>query len=261
MTDAAVLDITPLGLALALVFSLVAGGCSVALKLGLGRDILIGTIRTFAQLFLMGWVLGLVFQADSPWLVLGLFVIMAGAAAHTARGRVKEKSVAFAWPMFASMAAVYFLITVTVTGAIVAAKPWWTPQYFLPIGGMVLGNSMNSVAVALDRLFSDLRARAAQVEMRLCLGADAAEASADILRDAVRAGMIPAVNSMMAVGLVSLPGMMTGQILGGSDPTVAIRYQIVVMLMIVGATALGSTLLTLIIRRRCFAPGDRPLLR
>lgn len=259
--DGGVLDITPWRLALALVFSLVAGGCSVALKLGLGRDILIGTVRTFAQLFLMGWVLGFVFAANSPWLVMGLFFIMAGAAAHTARGRVKEKAVAFAWPMYGSMAAVYLLVTVTVTGAIVAADPWWKPQYFLPIGGMVLGNSMNSVAVALDRLFSDLRARAAMVEMKLCLGADVSEASADVLRDAVRAGMIPAVNSMMAVGLVSIPGMMTGQILGGSDPSQAIRYQIVIMLMIVGATALGSSILTLIIRRRCFGPGQRPLLR
>lgn len=259
--DGGVLDITPWRLALALVFSLVAGGCSVALKLGLGRDILIGTVRTFAQLFLMGWVLGFVFAANSRWLVMGLFFIMAGAAAHTARGRVKEKAVAFAWPMYGSMAAVYLLVTVTVTGAIVAADPWWKPQYFLPIGGMVLGNSMNSVAVALDRLFSDLRARAAMVEMKLCLGADVSEASADVLRDAVRAGMIPAVNSMMAVGLVSIPGMMTGQILGGSDPSQAIRYQIVIMLMIVGATALGSSILTLIIRRRCFGPGQRPLLR
>jgi putative ABC transport system permease protein len=192
---------------------------------------------------------------------MGLFLIMAGAAAHTARGRIKEKAVRFAWPMYGSMAAVYLLVTITVTGAIVAADPWWKPQYFLPIGGMVLGNSMNSVAVAVDRLFADLRAHAATVEMKLCLGADASEASADVLRGAVRAGMIPAVNSMMAVGLVSIPGMMTGQILGGNDPSQAIRYQIVVMLMIVGATALGSTLLTLIIRRRCFGPGQRPLLR
>ncbi len=256
-----VLDITPWRLALALVFSLIAGGCSLALKLGLGRDIAIGTVRTVAQLFLMGWVLGLVFAVDSPWLVLGLFLVMAGAAAHTARGRVRESSVAFAWPMYASMAAVYLLVTVTVTGAIVDATPWWKPQYFLPIGGMVLGNSMNSVAVALDRLFSDLRGHAAQVEMRLCLGADAAEASAEEVKSAVRAGLIPSINSMMAVGLVSIPGMMTGQILGGTDPSQAIRYQIVVMLMIVGATALGSTMLTLIIRRRCFGPGNRPLLR
>ena len=259
--DGGVIDISLWRLMLALVFSLVAGGASVALKLGLGRDIAIGTVRTFAQLFLMGWVLGVVFRLDSPWLVLLLFLVMAGAAAHTARARVREKAVAFAWPMYGSMAAVYLLITVMVTGAIVNATPWWKPQYFLPIGGMVLGNSMNSVAIALDRLFSDLRAKAASVEMRLCLGADASEASAEILGDAVRAGMIPSINSMMAVGLVSLPGMMTGQILGGSDPTQAIRYQIVVMLMIVGATALGSTILTLVIRRRCFGPGDRPLLR
>lgn len=259
--NAGVIDIDLWRLALALVFSLLAGGCSLALKLGLGRDIALGTVRTIAQLFLMGWVLGIVFAVESPWLVLALFLAMAGAAAHTARGRISEKAVRFAWPMYASMAAVYLLVTMTVTGAIVHSVPWWKPQYFLPIGGMVLGNSMNSVAVALDRLFSDLRARAAVVEMQLCLGADAAEASADITRTAIRAGMIPSINSMMAVGLVSIPGMMTGQILGGSDPSQAIRYQIVVMLMIVGATALGSTLLTLIIRRRCFGPGDRPLLR
>jgi putative ABC transport system permease protein len=259
--DGGVIEISAWRLSLALVFSLVAGGCSIWLKLGLGRDILVGTVRTVAQLFVMGWVLGMVFAADSPWLVLPLFLVMAGAAAHTARGRVREKAVHFAWPMYGAMTAVYLLVTVTVTGAIVHAEPWWKPQYFLPIGGMVLGNSMNSAAVALDRLFSDLRARAAEVEMRLCLGADAAEASQDMVRAAVRAGMIPSINSMMAVGLVSLPGMMTGQILGGSDPTAAIRYQIVVMLMIVGATALGSTILTILIRRRCFGPGDRPLLR
>ena len=259
--DGGVINIETWRLLLALVFALLAGGCSLALRLGLGRDILIGTVRTFAQLFLMGWVLGMVFAVESPWLVLGLFLVMAAAAAHTARGRVKESAVAFAWPMYFSMAAVYLLVTVMVTGAIIHAEPWWKPQYFLPIGGMVLGNSMNSVALALDRLFSDLRARAAMVEMKLCLGADAAEASADEVRTAVRAGMIPSLNSMMAVGLVSIPGMMTGQILGGNDPTQAIRYQIVVMLMIVGATALGSTILTLIIRRRCFGPGDRPLLR
>lgn len=258
--DGGVIEIGTWRLLLALVFALAAGGCSLYLRLGLGRDIAVGTVRTFAQLFLMGWVLGIVFRLESPWLVLLMFLAMAGAAAHTARGRVKEKAVAFAWPMYGGMAAVYLLVTVVVTGAIVNAEPWWKPQYFLPIGGMVLGNSMNSVALALDRLFSDMRAKAAVVEMKLCLGADAAEASDDVVRGAVRAGMIPSVNSMMAVGLVSLPGMMTGQILGGSDPTQAIRYQIVVMLMIVGATALGSTLLTLYIRRRCFAPGDRPLL-
>lgn len=259
--DGGVIHIDLWRLCLALVFSLAAGGCSLALRLGLGRDILVGTLRTFAQLFLMGWALGAVFAVESPWLVLALFLAMAGAAAHTARGRVKEKAVSFAWAMYGSMAAVYLLVTVTVTGAVIGAEPWWSPQYFLPIGGMVLGNSMNSVALSLDRLFSDLRARAAEVEMRLCLGADAAEASQELVRAAVRAGMIPSINSMMAVGLVSLPGMMTGQILGGGDPAQAIRYQIVVMLMIVGATALGSTLLTLLIRRRCFGPGHRPLLR
>jgi putative ABC transport system permease protein len=144
---------------------------------------------------------------------------------------------------------------------VVSVKPWWKPQYFIPLGGMVIGNSMNAIAIALERLLGELRKRRHEVEARLCLGADYKEASKDMLSIAMRAGMIPSINSMMAVGIVFIPGMMTGQILAGADPLQAVRYQIVVMVMLVGSTAIGSLLVVYLVRKRCFSKGERLLLQ
>ncbi|QGY39075.1 iron export ABC transporter permease subunit FetB [Pseudodesulfovibrio cashew] len=256
-----VIEIGPLQLALCLGFVMLAGGASLYHRLGLGRDLAVGTVRTFAQLFLMGYVLKFVFEVNFSWLVMLIFTGMITAAVHIIRGRVSERSIPFVVPTFVSMLLSYALVTTVVTAVIVGAKPWWTPRYFIPLAGMIVGNSMTAIAIALERLFSDLKARRAEVEMKLALGADYREASQDILRGAVKAGMIPSINSLMAVGLVSLPGMMTGQILSGTDPLMAIRYQIVVMLMIVAATSLGAVLVTGLVRRRCFSPAQRLLLR
>lgn len=261
MTTQAIIEIGPLQLMLCLGFVLLAGGASIYHKLGLGRDLLVGTIRTFAQLFLMGYVLKFVFEANYSWLVLLIFSGMVTAAVHIIKGRVKERRIPFVMPTFVAMLISYSLVSYVVTAVIVGAKPWWTPQYFIPLAGMIVGNSMTAISISLERLFSDLRARRAEVEMQLALGADYREASQDILRNAVKAGMIPSINSLMAVGLVSLPGMMTGQILSGTDPLIAIRYQIVVMLMIVAATSLGALLVTGLVRKRCFSSGQRLLLR
>ena len=256
-----IIEIGPLQLLLCLGFVLLAGITSIMHKLDLGRDLLIGTVRTFAQLFLMGYVLKFVFELKIIWLVLGMFSLMIAAAVHTIRGRVKERSVPFVIPTFLSMIITYSLVSMVVTGVIVGAKPWWTPQYFIPLAGMIAGNSMTAISICLERLFSDLRTRRNQVEMKLALGADYREASQDILASAVRAGMIPSINSLMAVGLVSLPGMMTGQILSGTDPLIAIRYQIVVMLMLVASTSMGALIVTNLVRKRCFSTGQQLLLR
>ena len=239
-------------LVLALGFVLLAGGASLWLGLGLGRDLLVGTIRTFGQLFLMGYILVQVFQLRLAWLTLVLFCGMIAFAAQIVAGRVKSKGIPVFWPVLFSMLLSYILISYLVAGVVVAAKPWWEPRIFLPLGGMVVGNSMNAMALSLERLFSEVKNRRDEVEMLLSLGAEPAEATADMFRAAVRAGMIPSINSLMGVGLVFLPGMMTGQILGGADPLTAIKYQIVVMTMIVGATALGSVLAVGLVRRRLF---------
>ena len=239
-------------LALALGFVVLAGGASLWLGLGLGRDLLVGTVRTFGQLFLMGYVLVYVFEWRQGWLVLLLFATMIFFAARIVSGRIKDKGPPMFWPIFISMLLSYMVVSYAVTGVVVRAEPWWQPRYFLPLGGMVVGNSMNAMALSVERLFSEVRSREGEVELWLCLGAEPGEACASMFRDAVRAGMIPSINSMMGVGLVFLPGMMTGQILGGSDPLTAIKYQIVVMLMLVGSTTLGSVLAVALARRRLF---------
>ena len=248
-------------LALTLVFVLVTGATSLVWSLGLVKDLVIGTVRTFVQLFLLGYVLTFLLDMDNPWLVAAAFVAMVFFAAVTIKGRVKERQIALFHPIFISMLLSYAAVSYLVTGVVVGADPWWLPRYLLPLAGMVIGNSMNAIAIALDRLFSDLRSRRDEVEMKLCLGADYQEASQEILKEAMRAGMIPSINALMAVGLVFIPGMMSGQILAGADPLVSIRYQIVVMLMLVASTAMGSLIVLLLVRRQCFGPGHGIVLR
>jgi putative ABC transport system permease protein len=248
-------------LGLGLLFILLAGLTSLYHALKLERDLLIGTVRTFVQLLLLGYVLKFIFDLNHWALVLLVFSIMILFAAWTIRGRVKERQVAFFWPVFASMFVSYMLVSIMVTGVVVGAEPWWKPQYFIPLGGMIIGNSMTAIAIALERLLGELRQRRTEVEMMLSLGADPSEASRGIVQAAMRAGMIPSINSMMAAGIVFIPGMMTGQILAGADPLLAIRYQIVVMIMLVGSTALGSLMVVTLVRKLCFGSAGQLILR
>ena len=256
-----ILEIGPYQLVTALAFILAAGAASLYHGLRLEKDLLVGTIRTFVQLFLLGYVLRFIFQLNSVWPVLAVFFFMIVFATRIIRGRIKEKQVAFFWPMLISMAISYTLVAILITGVVIGAKPWWKPQYFIPLSGMLIGNSMNAVAISLDRLIGELKKRRLEVEMMLSLGADYREASGDMVKNAMRAGMIPAINSMMAAGVVFIPGMMTGQILAGADPVLAIRYQILVMVMLVGATAIVSFLGVRLVCRLCFGPAHQLLLR
>jgi putative ABC transport system permease protein len=144
------------------------------------------------------------------------------------------------------------LTTFAVTVFVVRVEPWWTPQYFLPLAGMIVGNAMNAAALTAERLRAELSGRRDEIEIRLALGASPRQASQDALGAAIRAGLIPMINAMMTVGLVSLPGMMTGQILAGADPGMASRYQIVVMFMLSAATAISAVLLGALLYRRFF---------
>ena len=248
-------------LLIALLFIVTAGVASIRLKLDLERDLLWGTVRTVAQLVLMGFVLIYVFRLRQWYLIVGLYVVMILFAAWIIHGRVRSTSVSYFLPTFLSMALSYLLINFLVVAVIVQADPWYLPKYFIPLGGMIIGNSMNAIAIALDRLFSDLIEKRSRIELLISLGATAREASAEVYRDAIRAGMIPSINAMMGVGVVFIPGMMTGQIIAGSDPLVAVKYQIVVMLMLVGSTALGSLLVISLVRRRCFSTDHRLTIR
>lgn len=256
-----IVEISLWQLALSLLFILIAQVASFVYHLGLNRDITVGTVRTFAQLFLMGYALTFIFQLENLWFTLGIFVIMAVSAFFIVRGRVKEKQVSYILPTFLTMFISYFVTSLFVSGLIIGVTPWWEPRYFLPISGMVIGNSMSALAISLERLFGEMRQQRGLIETRLCLGANYKEASSEMFKNAITAGMIPSINAMMGVGLVFIPGMMSGQILAGADPLQAIRYQIVIMLMLVGSTATTSFIAILIVRKRCFGRGEELLLK
>jgi len=144
-----------------------------------------------------------------------------------------------------------------VIAVVVRVRPWYEPQYIIPIAGMILGSAMTSAALAGDRLQSDLRVRADEVEARLALGFSGPEAVQPVVRAALRAAMIPTVNGMMTVGLVQLPGMMTGQILAGSSPLLAIKYQLVVVFMQAAATAIAAMLFVRLAVARYLTPAHQ----
>ncbi|MFZ5639400.1 MAG: ABC transporter permease [Bacillota bacterium] len=251
-----VIPITDYQLALSVLLIVLAGGVSAALRLGLLKPLLWGTLRTFVQLTLIGYVLTYVFSLDNAWLVLVMVVIMCGIAARAATGRTPNVPDYPAGLGFLSLLASTFLVGVMVVGLVIQPEPLYSARIVIPIFGMILGNSMNGIALSLDRLYGEVRARAGEVEALLAFGATPWEAVRDCIREAVRAGMTPTINSLMVVGLVSLPGMMTGQILGGADPKSAVRYQIVVMLMIAAAVAVGCLLLVGLSYRRLFTADD-----
>jgi putative ABC transport system permease protein len=123
--------------------------------------------------------------------------------------------------------------------------PWYHPRYALPLLGMILGNTMTGISLGLDVLTNSLVRERAAVEARLALGATRREALMSVTRDALRSGFMPIINSMAAVGLVSLPGMMTGQILAGVEPIEAVKYQLLIMFLIAGGTGLGTLMAVL----------------
>ena len=258
MTDLAggVIPIGPGQLALATLFVVFVGVLSIRLSLGITKDLAIATVRTYVQLLALGFVLRWVFGIDSPWLVLGLVLLMVLAAARILVKRSPDAPPGIFGSAFVSMALTGFLVTFSVTGVIIQVDPWYLPQYVIPLAGMVIGNSMNGIALALERMFADLDRREDEVLALTALGATPWEAAHPAIKDALRAGLIPTINSMAAAGIVFIPGMMSGQILAGADPVTATGYQIVVMLMVAAATALGSVMaLVLTYRRRFSADG------
>ena len=239
-------------LAIASVLVLVAGLVSAILRLGLARQLGIAAFRTVVQLLIIGYALNYVFGIESAWLVLGAALLMIGAASRAAVARSTRTFGGVGWLAFATLVATGLVTTFTVTGLVVGVSPWYRAQYVIPLLGMILGNGLTGLSLSLDHLLETLSEGRAKIETDLALGASAWEAAREPIREAVRRGLIPIINAMSVVGIVSLPGMMTGQILAGADPIDAVKYQIVVMFMIAGATSLGAMAITWLVFRRLF---------
>jgi putative ABC transport system permease protein len=249
------LSVWQLGSALLLVGIVVA--VSARQALGLERDLVVGALRAIVQLYLVGLILAAVFTAARWYWVLLILAVMIGVATQSAVSRLRKpipgqyQIAAFALTVATAATLAY------VIGAVVRVHQWYEPQYVIPIAGMILGNAMTSAALAGDRLQGDLAARADEIEARLALGFSGREAVQPMARAALRAAMIPTVNGMMTVGLVQLPGMMTGQILAGSSPLVAIEYQLVVVFMQAAATAMAALLFVRLAARRYFTAAHQ----
>lgn len=242
-----VLPWTQVALAASLV--VLAGVLSFALRLGLATQLFWGALRATVQLALVGLVLKAVFEDGTVATTAALGLVMVLLAARAALGRAGYRidgafyGSALTLIVCAGSAAVF-------GGAVVLQAPsWHEPRYVLPLLGMLLGNGLTGISLCLDSLLGTFYDHADRVEAELALGASRREALQRPLRLAVRRGIVPIVNAMMVAGIVSLPGMMTGQILAGSPPLQAVAYQIVVMFMIAAAVALGAMLVVVLAGR------------
>jgi putative ABC transport system permease protein len=230
---------------------------SWVLKLGLSRSLWLASLRMVVQLLLVGYVLQWIFTLRNPGVILAIALGMTAIAGTSAVNRSRRRFRNVYWNSFVSVLASSFLVTSLAVIAIIRVEPWYDPQYLIPLLGMVLGNALTGISLALDRFMEDLVSQREKVEALLALGATRWEAASGTVKEAIRAGMIPTINSMMVMGLVSLPGMMTGQILAGASPIDAVRYQIVIMFTIASGTALGTMGIVMLAFRALFSQKHR----
>ena len=244
---------------LVLVYSLILLSVVLVRSNGPGeeRALLIASLRMVVQLLLVGYALHLIFAFESALPVLAVLLLMGGVAVHTVVGRVKLRM-----PHLYRIVSTALLVgcggsTLFFCHLVIGLDPWYDPRYLIPLSGMIFGNSMTGASLAAERLAEEIRARRDEIETALCLGATARQACGDALKNAFNAALIPTVNAMAAMGIVFLPGMMTGQILSGTEPMIAVKYQIAIMCVITGSVAVTSFLILLQGYRAFFTPHEQ----
>ncbi|PTN36343.1 iron export ABC transporter permease subunit FetB [Desulfonatronum sp. SC1] len=240
-----VIDLTMLQVGLAYIFVLIVLAIVRFRGIGREKEIVLSSLRMTLQLVLVGYVLVYVFDNPSPYVTGLIIVVMEAFAIHTVFRKFRDKLttplrkvVAFSMCFGTLTCIVYFLLVV------VRVTPWYEPRYFVPIAGMIIGNSMTGISLGVKSLLEGMTIRKHLVEEALILGATPKTATRGIINGAFDSAIMPTINSMVGMGIVFLPGMMTGQILSGTVPTTAIAYQIAIMLGILGAVAL--TIITML---------------
>ncbi len=254
-----VISLSPFDLALTAVLILLLSLLSFVMRLGIERQLIVAAIRTAVQLTLIGLVLKTIFaNAQLHWVGL-IVLVMLLVAGREVMARQQHRLAGW-WGYGVGTVSMFvstFAITVMALTVVINTEPWYQPQYAIPIMGMMLGNTMNGIALGLDRLTGNAREQRTTIEARLILGQTWQEAISDIRRNSMRTGMIPIINAMAAAGLVSLPGMMTGQILAGTPPIEAVKYQILIMFMITAGTGFGTMAAVWLASRRLFDERHR----
>ncbi|WP_142414049.1 ABC transporter permease [Hathewaya massiliensis] len=222
------------------------------------REILISSLRMTLQLVIAGYILGIVFKNDNPIYTILILIGMETFSIYNIFKRTKfklsrdlKKIIALSMGVGTTSSLVYFLFIV------VKVTPWYNSRYFIPIGGMLIGNSMTGISLGINTLLDGMISKKEIVETALMLGATPKESCKDIVNHAFDSAILPTINSMVGMGIVFLPGMMTGQILSGTSPTTAISYQIAIMLGVLGSVTLSVILFLLLGYKTFFNEEDQ----
>lgn len=235
--------------------ALVAVAVAVSLwqRTDLEADIGIAVARSFVQLTAIGYVINLIFEQDRLGFVIALIAVMVVFGALTARHRAREVPGAFL-PLLAALA-LAGTSTLVLVVALGVFEP--EPRFLVPVGGMVVGNSMTAAAVALNRLGDEVRAQAGRIEATLALGATSTQAMLPVIRRSLRSGMIPLIDSTKTTGLIFFPGTMVGMLLAGAEPIDAVRLQLILLYTLLGSVALAALLATALAYRNFFTPAHQ----
>ncbi len=222
-------------------------------RMRLERGIAVAVARSFVQLTAVGFVIQLVFEGDSLLLVVALIASMAVFGAFTARGRAPTVPHAFVALLVAlALAGTATLVLLVVLGVF---RP--EPRYLVPLGGMVIGNSMTAAAVALSRLGDEMTASRREIEATLALGATATQAARPIVRRSLRSGVIPLIDSTKTTGVIFFPGIMVGLLVAGAAPLDAVRLQLIILYMLLGSVSIASVTAVVLAQRSFFTPAHQ----
>jgi len=225
-------DLNIFSLASLLIFLLPILYISRYLKLGINKDIMVGIVRMCLQLGFVGLYLEFLFKFDSPWLNGVYLLLMISIACHSILKSSNLKIRLFFKPLFFSLLIPFTMVLLFFNGVVVDIDNLFEAKYLVPVGGMLLGNCLRSIIIGLTNFYSGLKKNEKEYLYSLTLFNNRAQALKPWFKDSLVAAINPTLASMATIGLVSLPGMMTGQILGGSIPIVAIKYQIAIMVSI-----------------------------
>lgn len=244
--------LTPTDLAIAASLIVADGVLSLLLGLRLHRALVVATIRLVVQLLLVGYVLRAVFALASPAVTLLVIIIMAAVAAREVGARPEQRLGRFGtyWIGGAVVAGATGTTAILALTTAIRPHPWWDPHYAIPMSGIILGSVLNAGSLALDGVLGGVGRERAAIEAQLALGSSYRDAVRPLVRASIRRGMLPIINQMSAAGLVTLPGIMTGQILAGLDPIEAVKYQILLMFLLAGSSGLAAVGTALTAARR-----------
>jgi putative ABC transport system permease protein len=234
--------LTPIDLSIGASLVVLDAALSLVLGLHLHGQIGLAAARMVVQLLAIGYVLRFIFALNHPAATMLLILIMVLVAAREVAARPERRFLGISNLVIGTVS-VSFATLITAVLALTTAirpQPWFDPHYAIPLAGIILGNVLNSASLSLDSLLSSVRRERPGIEARLSLGARYSEAVAPLVRDAIRRGLLPIINQMSAAGVVTLPGIMTGQILAGFDPVEAVKYQILLMFLLSGGSGLAA---------------------